>query len=285
VCAGVAEDRTAAEGYRGTVALNVAVTGRPREIVLVALDVWQHVCVLRGAATLDRENPFWLPGSWKITTDVGTSHASRGGGGAWLRWLVNFEPSLPEDAEMLRFFVGPDDERMHNEASLPDEPSAVIVPSNQPITVRRVPASFDGARELTALVDRGPNLEADPLRPDRVIPVSAQLDEVVGRDINVLSIDVRPSWFFLHMGGRGGLNAAGTCGAESTVQRLHRRWTAEDNRGGRYHGTIKGTHSGWPWTIDATFTPTLDPTATALKLEFPNPFDDGVVSTTVELSP
>jgi hypothetical protein len=281
----VAEDAEGPGDYLGTAALNVDVPDRPREIVLTALDVWQKACVLRGAAALDREKPFWLPGSWRMTTDLGTSHAPRGGGGAWLRWLVNLEPSLPQDAQELRFFVGPDDERLHNDASLPDEPSVIVALSNWPITVRPAWTSFDGARELSSQIDYRPNLEADPLRPDRVIPVSAQLDDVVGRDISVLSIDVRPSLFFVHLGGRGALHAAGTSGPEDALRHLHRQWTAHDNLGTRYCGTIKSTHSGWPWTIDATFSPSLDPKATVLTLEFPNPFGAGVVRCTIELPP
>lgn len=138
----MAEDAEGPGDYLGTAALNVDVPDRPREIVLAALDVWQKACVLRGAAALDRENPFWLPGSWRMTTDLGTSHAPRGGGGAWLRWLVNLEPSLPQDAQELRFFVGPDDERLHKDASLPEEPSVIVALSNRRSrSGRRGPAS------------------------------------------------------------------------------------------------------------------------------------------------
>lgn len=281
--ASVASDVAGPEGYLGTVALNVTVREQPREIVLVALDVWQHACVLRGAATLDRENPFWLPGSWRMATDLGTSHAPRSGGGAWLRWLVKLEPPLPDAAHELRFFVGPDDETGHNDGSLPDAPSAVVALPSQPVVVRPAFTSFESARELSSQIDAGPDLEADSLRADRVIPVSAQLDDVMGRDINVLSIEGRRSWFFVHLGGRGALQLSGDSGPGDAMQRLRRRWTAEDNLGGRYQGTVKGTHSGWPWTIDAIFSPSLDPRASLLTLEFPNPFGGGVVLTSVEL--
>jgi hypothetical protein len=41
---------------------------------------------------------------------------------------------------------------------------------------------------------------------------------------------------------------------------------------------------GRPWTVDAVFTPALDPGAARLTLELPNPFGDGVIHTTVDLS-
>ena len=44
-----------------------------------------------------------------------------------------------------------------------------------------------------------------------------------------------------------------------------------------------GGHSGWPWTVDAAFTPALDPSAAGLTLEFSNPFGNGVIHTTVDL--
>jgi hypothetical protein len=63
-----------------------------------------------------------------------------------------------------------------------------------------------------------------------------------GRDISVLSIGVRRSWFFVHRSGRGALHAAGTSGPEESLPHLHCRWTAQDNLGGRCHETIKSTH-------------------------------------------
>jgi hypothetical protein len=40
-----------------------------------------------------------------------------------------------------------------------------------------------------------------------------------------------------------------------------------------------------PWTVDAAFTPALDPSAAGLALEFPNPFGNGVIHATVDLPP
>jgi hypothetical protein len=42
----VAEQGERVAGYRGTVALNVLVPNPSLEIVLVALDLWDHACVL-----------------------------------------------------------------------------------------------------------------------------------------------------------------------------------------------------------------------------------------------
>ena len=61
--------------------------------------------------------------------------------------------------------------------------------------------------------------------------------------------------------------------------------SVEDDRGGQYRGTVMGSHSGWPWTVDAAFTPALDPRAARLALQFPNPFGNGVIRTTFELPP
>jgi hypothetical protein len=76
----VAERGERVAGYRGTVALTVIVPNPSLEIALVALDLWDHVRVLRGAATPDRESPFWLLNSWRITTERGTLHVARDGG-------------------------------------------------------------------------------------------------------------------------------------------------------------------------------------------------------------
>jgi hypothetical protein len=172
--------------------LNVAVPDRPRELVLVALDLWDHAAVLRGTATIDREDPFWLPRSWRITTDAGTVHRPDGGGGS-SSWLVRFEPAIPEGAREIRVFVGPDGEALHDDRSLPGEPSLVASVEGSPTGVRRAPATVDGAAELGAGVGRLPSLEDRSVRPIRVLAVSARLDDVVGRDINVLSIETYPT--------------------------------------------------------------------------------------------
>lgn len=286
----VAEQGGRAAGYRGTVALNVVVPNPSWKIVLVALDLWDHVCILRFAAPTDRENPFWLLNSWTITTDRGTSHVSRSGGGSSLRWLVKLEPSLPDDTKEIRVSHAPNDRRRHSEASLPTESNLVVALPSQRVSVKPAGTRLDGDADLRPPVEAGLNLENEPLQPDRVIPVSAQLDDaVVGRDICVLSIEVRPSWFFLHLGGSGELapapDQAPDSGLVETMKLLGHRWSVEDNRGGQYWGTVMSSHSGWPWTIDAVFTPALDPSAARLALEFPNPFGNGVIHTTVELPP
>jgi hypothetical protein len=63
------------------------------------------------------------------------------------------------------------------------------------------------------------------------------------------------------------------------------RWTARDDSGGQYEGTFESGHSGRAWNVDATLVPGLDPAATALALEMPNPFGPGTVRTTVDLPP
>jgi hypothetical protein len=139
-------------------------------------------------------------------------------------------------------------------------------------------------------VESGLNFENEPVQPNRVVPVSAQLDDaVVGRDICVLSIEVRPTWFFLQLGGSGdlrlGADPAPDVGLVETTKHLMSRWSVEDDRGGHYRGRITGAHIGWPWTVDAAFTPALDSSAAGLALEFPNPFGKGVIHATLDLPP
>jgi hypothetical protein len=74
-------------------------------------------------------------------------------------------------------------------------------------------------------------------------------------------------------------------GLVETMKHLGHRWSLEDDRGGQYRGTVMGSHSGSPWTVDAAFTPALDPRAARLALQFPNPFGNGVIRTTFELPP
>jgi len=275
------------DAYRGTVALNVTVPGRAasRQIVLTSLDMWRDHVALNIAATDDRADPFWMPSAWRIATDAGTSHARRGGGGGSLHWQWSFQPALPADLGELRFHIGADGSRPPVPGSVPAEPSVTVRLPAWPPNVRLAPASFDAATE-PARAGGGPTFELEPLRPRRVIPVSATLDHGADRDLQVLSIDAHPTWFLLRIGGSGPL----AFGADDSpdgrdMARLRLRWAARDDRGGRYEGMFKSGHSGTVWNLDATFTPALDRAATALALEMPNPFGPGTVRTTVDLPP
>jgi hypothetical protein len=186
--------------------------------------------------------------------------------------------------------LGSDEQRPHGDASLPAESDLVLTLSSQRVSVQRAGTRLDSDTGLPPPVELGLNFENEPVQPDRVIPVSAQLDDaVVGRDICVLSIEVRPSWFFLQLGGGGdlrlGADPAPDGGLAETTKHLMSRWSVEDDRGGQYRGRITGAHSNWPWTIDAAFTPTLDPSAAGLALEFPNPSGNEVIHATVDLPP
>jgi hypothetical protein len=166
----------------------------------------------------------------------------------------------------------------------------VLALSSQRVSVQQAGTRLDTDAELPLPVESGLNFENEPVQPDRVNPVSAHLDDtVVGRDICVLSIEVRPTWFFLQLGGSGdlrlGTDPAPDRGLVDTTKHLMSQWSVEDDRGGQYRGTITGAHSSWPWTIDAAFTPALDPSAAGLALEFPNPFGNGVIHSTVDLPP
>jgi hypothetical protein len=279
----VAERPERADGdYQGTVAVNVAVAAREREreLVLVAVDVWDHATVLRGTATIDRADPFWLPHAWAITTDDGTDYTRGGSGATSMQWTVEFAPAVPRSARRLGVFVGPDGVREPGIGSLPDQPTLVVPLAGWPTSPHHAPASLDLTAELGPPVGRMPNFEGQSVRPEGVLPVSARLDDVAGRDLSVLSIERYPTWFFLHLGGTGALPSAVPGEA---MGRLRRCWTAEDDRGGRYQGTIKSSHGGFPWVVDVPFVPALDPQATGLALAFPNPFGPGVVRTSVDL--
>jgi hypothetical protein len=272
------------------VALNAAVPNPSLEVVVVALDLWDHACVLRGSATTDREDPFWLLSSWRITTDRGTVHLPRGGGGGSLRWLVKLEPPLPGDTKEIQVSLAPMMRGPHRDESVSPGSNVVIDLPSQPVSVQPAETRFHADTDLPRQVGAGLSLANAPVRPDRVIPVSAQLDDaVLGRDMCILSIEVRPGWFFFHMGGSGelamGPDPAPDRGLVETMKLLGRRWSVEDDRRGQYQGTVMGAHTGSPWTVDVVFTPALDPSAARLALEFPNPFGTGVIHTTVGLPP
>jgi hypothetical protein len=279
-----------APGYRGTVALNAFVPNPSLEVVLVALDLWEHACVLRGSATSDHENPFWLLSSWRLRTDRGTVHVPRGGGGGSLRWLVKLEPPLPGDTKEIQVSLAPKARGPHGDESVSPDSNVVFDLPSQPVSIQQAATRLEADTDLPLQVGAGLSLANAPVQPDRVIAVSAQLDDaVLGRDICVLSVEVRPGWFFLHLGGSGelalGPDPAPDRGLVETMKLLGHRWSVEDDRGGQYRGTVMSSHSGWPWTVDAVFTPALDPSAARLVLEFPNPFGNGVIHTTVELPP
>lgn len=63
------------DGYRGTLAVNAAVPGRSRELVITAVDVWTHAILLRGVAEIDRAEPFWFHSVWGVATDLGSTHS------------------------------------------------------------------------------------------------------------------------------------------------------------------------------------------------------------------
>jgi hypothetical protein len=279
-----AEARRRAGAYRGTVVLNVDVPGRSPEhrIALVALDAWETCWELRGTATPNAADRFWLPRDWRVQTDAGTMHVTCGGGATDRGWHWRFEPPLPDQARRLRVFVGPDSDRSPFDVQPPAATSLGVDLVGWPAVVRRAAATLDTVD--TVAEPSSPPVpsrrgQPDPLLPERVVVVSTQLDDVDGRDLSVLSIDVRRDGFLMHVGGDGDLEL------DDRVLAVHRRgrWGAEDDRGGRYAGQVVASSSGFPWTTTTAFAPTLDPAATALALGFPNPFGPGTVHTTVAL--
>ena len=97
-----------------------------------------------------------------------------------------------------------------------------------------------------------------------------------------MNIDVHPEWFAIHVGGGGPLAIGGDM-SRSAMGRPAHRWSATDDHGGQYAGSVRRSHSGFPWTATATLVPALDPAARALTLPFPCPFGPGTVTATVEL--
>jgi hypothetical protein len=99
-----------------------------------------------------------------------------------------------------------------------------------------------------------------------VLAVSALLDDLGGRDTAVLSIEIWRTCFDVHLASSGQWPIGLTGSA---------RWLlAEDDQQGRYLGTRTGGSRKPTWSrMDLSFAPTLDPSATSLTFEFPNPFD------------
>jgi hypothetical protein len=283
------------------------VPGWPWELVLIALDVWEGCFVLRGTSAFDLEDPFRSPGSWGITTNSDTTHTSHGGGAHGAdptQWHVTFVPSLPDSATEIRVFAGPPVTRPAPRPPLPNEPRVFVGPPvtkpapapplpNEPTLVarlsawptapRRVPVRVEPAAPSSepAILDRRPGVDRRAVQPDAVIPISGRLDDVVGREVCILSVETWPTCFDLHLGGSGWLHLVAP-----SLGRL--RYAAEDNLGGRYRGWSWGGSSGMVWCADLSFVPTLDRAATALTLELPSLVNEGldqdnVLRTTIDV--
>lgn len=279
----------AGQRYLGTQALGTVVAGQPaatpRELVIVAVDRWESGVVLRGTATVDRDDPFWLPRRWQLATDVGTEHGNGGGGGTSIGWSQDFEPPLPMSARELRITLGPDSERFRDAHPAGDSRTVAVALPAGPPTVHRASTTLDTAAEVAEFHGRTPSLEGGSVRPDGIVAVSARLegaDVLAGRDLVVTSIERFPHWFLLHVGGTGGLPALEP---SRSTRRFRKLWTIDDDRGRRYEGAVRSSHSGFPWLVTAGFSPALDPAATELALAFPNPFGPGVVRTRLSLGP
>jgi hypothetical protein len=274
------------DGYGGTVAVNTTVPGRSRELVVTAVDLWSHAVQLRGVEKIDRAAPF-LRSAWRLATELGSTHSFRGGGSGGHSWEFVFTPSVPSGAKELRVFVGPGRRPEMRLGGLPSEPTLTIdLPAS--LSVRRVPAVADADAVSPSTGFRG-DPEGSQVRPARVIPVSTTLLGVGDRDLCVLNIDVRADWFAVHVGGGGPLALRATADADEICDRMSDRmlmqnWSATDDRGGDYLGSGCSSHSGFPWTVMATFTPALDPEAQALTLTFPHPFGSGTVTAKVDLA-
>jgi hypothetical protein len=268
------------DGYGGTLAVNTAVPGRSRELVITAVDVWTHAVQLRGVAEVDRAEPFWFHSAWGLATDLGSTHSFHNGGGSSQSWVYCFVPALPAGAKELQVFVGPEQPEGETVRELPPEP-ALTIDLAAPFSVKRVAAVLDSATALPSSGFRG-HVEGSPVRPTRVIPVSTTLHSPGERELCVLNIDVRAEWFAVHIGGGGPL-ATGSQ-ADAISPGLRHNWAATDDRGRSYVGSGCHSHSGFPWTTMATLTPALDPEARALTLTCPYPFGSGAVTATVDLN-
>jgi len=277
--------------YRGTVALDVALPNWPWELIVLALDVWERCFTLRGTSAFDPEEPTRSPGGWGIATNNGTMHDAGGSGmhgSAPTRWHVDFTPSLPDDATEVRVFAGPPVANLWDRVPLPDEPTVIVPVANWPRTPQLAEARVGAPTTLSrALSDSLSSLVIDrAVRPERVIPVSMQLDDGAGGDLCVLTVETWPRCFDLLVASNGWWGGAEALDSPSVWGRHRRRaWVAHDDRGGEYWGQFQGGHSGSTSVLEVSFVPALDPRATALRLEFPSPFDDeGVTQTMVRLS-
>jgi hypothetical protein len=277
--------------YRGTVALNVALPDWPWELILLALDVWERCSTLRGTAAFDPDEPTRSPGGWGLATDRDIMHAAGGSGmhgSTPSRWHVDFTPSLPDDATEIRVFAGSPVAKLWERAPLPDEPTVVVPLANWPRTPRLAQATVSAptTRRRAPSEDSPSSLPVDrAVRPDRVIPVSTQLDDGAGGDLCVLAVETWPSCFDLHVAHSGWWGGAEARDNPSVWGR-HRRlgWWARDDRGGEYWGQFHGGHSGSTSVVEVSFAPALNPRVNALTLEFPSPFDDeSVICSTIEL--
>lgn len=268
------------DGYRGTVAVGAGVPELGDESFVTALDLWSHGLTIRGTAIDHPARPTSMrPMGWTFATDLRTSHLFHGGGGGGLTWDFKFQPELPADARSVSLFVADEPGMPGHPPVIPADP-VLTVALPAPVPVRRAPARLDPAPPAD-----GPAVLADPPRPvsppSRTIPVATVLDGL-DRDLVVLSIDARPTWFALHVGGGGPLTLMPTRDNPSTRMMRH-LWTVEDEGGRRYLGTVRCTGSGFPWIATAVMWPGLDPGARRLRLGFPYPFSTGTVTTEVAL--
>jgi hypothetical protein len=136
-----------------------------------------------------------------------------------------------------------------------------------------MPRPADADSILAAMSGRG-------VRPEHVLAVSARLDDVRGSDMAVLSVEVWPSCFDVHVAS----SSRWPIGGGSPFFGRRQWLLAEDDLRGRYVGTYRGGSGGLTSTLDFSFAPTLDQSARALTLDFPNPFDGSErVRTTVDL--
>jgi hypothetical protein len=94
---------------------------------------------------------------------------------------------LPDDTKEIQVSHASNDQRPHSDASLPPESNLVVAFPSQPVSVQQAGTRLDADIDLRPPVEARLNLDNEPVQPDRVISVSAQLDDaMVGRDICVL---------------------------------------------------------------------------------------------------
>jgi hypothetical protein len=117
------------------------------------------------------------------------------------------------------------------------------------------------------------------VRPDRVIPLSADLSDVCGSHLHLLSIETWTTWFDLTIAGSH-------VGPWAMSLTRSMRWSATDDQGQTYTGTLLGSSSHPSLvTAELSFIPALNPAATSLTLTFPRSLGGAPVRTTVTLSP